>query len=73
MTNAPSGSPILCRALSWLDCVVVRHIDLESDCGLYVGEVRAGGTDTAARRASRLGHTVLTVTGGAIAARAGVL
>ncbi|MHC4220492.1 MAG: flavin reductase family protein, partial [Planctomycetota bacterium] len=42
-TAAPSGSPILRRALSFLDCEVVRHIDLESDFGLYVGRVRAGG------------------------------
>ncbi|MHC4127661.1 MAG: flavin reductase family protein [Planctomycetota bacterium] len=40
---APSGSPLLRRALSYLDCEVVRHIDLESDYGLYVGRVRAGG------------------------------
>lgn len=42
-TIAPSGSPILRRALSFLDCEVVRHIDLETDYGLYVGRVRAGG------------------------------
>jgi flavin reductase (DIM6/NTAB) family NADH-FMN oxidoreductase RutF len=41
--SAPSGSPVLRRALSYLDCEVVRHIDLESDCDLYVGRVRAGG------------------------------
>ena len=41
-TSAPSGSPILRRALSFLDCEVVRHIDLETDFGLYVGRVRAG-------------------------------
>ncbi len=43
ITPAPSGAPIPQRALSWLDCEVVRHIDLESDCGLYVGRVRNGG------------------------------
>lgn len=41
--KSPGGAPILCRALSWMECEVVRHIDLESDCGLYVGLVRAGG------------------------------
>jgi flavin reductase (DIM6/NTAB) family NADH-FMN oxidoreductase RutF len=41
-TCAPSGSPILQRALSYLDCEVVRHIDLETDFGLYVGRVRDG-------------------------------
>ena len=41
-TCAPSGSPVLQRALSYLDCEVVRHIDLETNFGLYVGRVRAG-------------------------------
>ena len=40
--SAPSGSPVLQRALSFLDCEVVRHIDLETDFGLYVGRVRSG-------------------------------
>ncbi len=43
ITSAPSGAPIPQRSLSWLDCEVVRHIDLESECGLYVGRVRSGG------------------------------
>jgi flavin reductase (DIM6/NTAB) family NADH-FMN oxidoreductase RutF len=41
--TAPSGSPIVQRALTWIDCELVRHVDLESDHGLYVGLVRAGG------------------------------
>jgi len=41
-TCAPSGAPVLQRALSYLDCEVVRHIDLETDFGLYVGRVRDG-------------------------------
>ena len=44
---APSGSPVVQRAMSYLDCEVVRHVELESDCRLYVGEVRHG---------ARLGH-----------------
>ena len=40
--SAPSGSPIIDRALCYLDCEVVRHIDLETDHGLYVGLVRCG-------------------------------
>ncbi|UCD73769.1 MAG: flavin reductase [Phycisphaerales bacterium] len=39
---APSGSPVVRRAMSYLDCEVVRHVELESDCRLYVGEVRDG-------------------------------
>lgn len=38
--TAPSGAPVLRRALCFLDCEVVRHIDLETDYGLYVGHVR---------------------------------
>ncbi len=53
---APSGAPIVQRALAWLDCEVVRHIDLESDHGLYVGLVRAGGILNDGRPAVRLGH-----------------
>jgi flavin reductase (DIM6/NTAB) family NADH-FMN oxidoreductase RutF len=39
---APSGSPIIDRALSYLDCEVVRHIDLDTDHRLYVGQVHHG-------------------------------
>ena len=42
-TIAPSGSPIVQRAVAFLDCELIRHVDLESDCGLYVGMVRHGG------------------------------
>ncbi len=42
ISSAASGSPIIDRALSYLDCEVVRHIDLESDHGLYIGLVRSG-------------------------------
>jgi flavin reductase (DIM6/NTAB) family NADH-FMN oxidoreductase RutF len=40
---APSGSPIIDRALSYLDCEVVRHVDLDTDHRLYVGQVHHGG------------------------------
>ena len=55
---APSGAPIVRRALAWLDCEVVRHIDLESDCGLYVGLVRAGGILNDGRPAIRLKSSI---------------
>lgn len=39
---APSGSPIIRRAMGYLDCELVRHVDLESDHRLYVGLVHSG-------------------------------
>ena len=41
---APSGSPVVTRAMSFLDCEVVRHVDMESDHRLYVAEVKAAET-----------------------------
>ena len=41
--SAPSGSPIVSRAMSWLDCELVRRVELESDFSLHVGRVRDGG------------------------------
>lgn len=38
-----TGSPILCRAVGYLDCRLVRHIDVDSDHDLYVGHVLSGG------------------------------
>ncbi len=55
VTLSPNGAPILQRALSWLDCEVLRHIDLESDCGLYVGRVRDGGILNGGEPAVRFG------------------
>jgi len=37
-----TGSPILKRSLMALDCEVVRHVDLEADHELFVGQVVAG-------------------------------
>jgi flavin reductase (DIM6/NTAB) family NADH-FMN oxidoreductase RutF len=53
--SAPSGAPIVQRALAWLDCEVTRHIDLETDHGLYVGLVRAGGILNDGKPAVRYG------------------
>jgi len=39
---APSGLPIIDRALAYLDCEVVRHVDLDTDHRLYVGQVHHG-------------------------------
>ena len=41
--NAPSGSPLIDRALSFMDCEVTRHLELESDHRVYVGLVRSAG------------------------------
>jgi flavin reductase (DIM6/NTAB) family NADH-FMN oxidoreductase RutF len=41
--TAPSGGPIVQRAMCYLDCEVVRHIELEADHRIYVGQVHAGG------------------------------
>ena len=38
-TTAPSGSPIVDRALTYMDCEVVRHIELDSDYRIYVVQV----------------------------------
>jgi flavin reductase (DIM6/NTAB) family NADH-FMN oxidoreductase RutF len=34
-----TGSPILVRSLMALDCEVLRHLDLEADHEIYVGQV----------------------------------
>lgn len=41
--EAPSGSPIVKRAVAYLDCELVRHIDLETNHAIYVGQVHQGG------------------------------
>lgn len=35
----PSGAPVPLRAMSWFDCEMVRHIDIEADTEIYVGVV----------------------------------
>jgi flavin reductase (DIM6/NTAB) family NADH-FMN oxidoreductase RutF len=37
-----SGSPIIKRSLAYLDCELVRHIDVDGDHDIYVGIVRDG-------------------------------
>ena len=41
-STAPSGSPIIDRAMCYLDCEVVRHIELDGDHRIYVGQVLSG-------------------------------
>jgi flavin reductase (DIM6/NTAB) family NADH-FMN oxidoreductase RutF len=38
-----TGSPILGKALAYLDCELIRHFDIDADHDLYVGLVRDGG------------------------------
>jgi flavin reductase (DIM6/NTAB) family NADH-FMN oxidoreductase RutF len=40
---AVTGSPIIERAMSYLDCELVRNIELDCDHRLYVGLVHCGG------------------------------
>jgi len=47
---APSGSPIIDRALNYMDCRVVRHVDLDTGYRLYVGEIRDAAVINAAGR-----------------------
>jgi flavin reductase (DIM6/NTAB) family NADH-FMN oxidoreductase RutF len=54
-TKAPSGSPIIDRALSYLDCELVRHLDIEGDCGLFIGLIRDGRVIHAEEPAVRYG------------------
>lgn len=39
---AKSGSPILERAIAYLDCELMRHVDIESEYELFVGLVQDG-------------------------------
>ncbi|MFB3430403.1 MAG: flavin reductase [Phycisphaerales bacterium] len=36
-----TGSPLIRRALLWLDCRVSMHLDLDTDFEMYIGEVVA--------------------------------
>jgi flavin reductase (DIM6/NTAB) family NADH-FMN oxidoreductase RutF len=47
---APSGSPVIDRALSYLDCEVIRHVDLDTGYRLFVGHVHHGGILNASAR-----------------------
>lgn len=36
----PSGIPVLTGSEAWFECELVRHLDIDADCELYVGSVR---------------------------------
>jgi flavin reductase (DIM6/NTAB) family NADH-FMN oxidoreductase RutF len=42
--STPNGCPVPASALGWLECELVFNLDLEAECGLYVGRVRHGET-----------------------------
>jgi len=37
-----TGSPVIKRSLAYLDCDLVRHIDIDGDHDMYIGAVREG-------------------------------
>lgn len=41
--TAPGGPPVPLKAMAWLDCELTRHLDVEGNCELYIGQVHAGG------------------------------
>ena len=43
LADSVTGAPVLERAVSYLDCELIRHIDIESDHDLYVGLIRGAG------------------------------
>lgn len=53
--HTTSGAPIIDRAVSWMDCEVVRHVELESDHRVYVGQVLAAGMQDDQHRYGRYG------------------
>jgi len=42
LIKAATGSPIIKRSLAYLDCELIRHIDVDGDHDVYVGLVRDG-------------------------------
>lgn len=52
---APSGAPIIDTAVAFLDCELVRRLDLESDSGIYIGAVKHGGILNDASPSIRIG------------------
>ena len=40
VVTAPSGAPVVSRAMNYLDCELITHIEFESEFRLYVGHVQ---------------------------------
>lgn len=41
--RAVTHSPILARAVAYMDCELVRHFDIDADHDLYIGHIRDAG------------------------------
>ncbi|MFO0874851.1 MAG: flavin reductase [Phycisphaerales bacterium] len=74
VTTAPSGSPVLLRAAHYIDCELMRHLDIESDFEVYIGLVKEARplretgdavrrVEYATRRGSAAGHAPRNVHG----------
>lgn len=50
---AASGAPIVQRAVWFAECEMVRHLDVDTDCELYIGLVRHAETIEAAAALKR--------------------
>ena len=40
--RAATGAPIIAKSLAYLDCEVVRDVDVEADHDIYIGHIVAG-------------------------------
>jgi flavin reductase (DIM6/NTAB) family NADH-FMN oxidoreductase RutF len=38
-----TGAPVIARAMAFMDCELIRHIDIEGDHDMYVGLILDGG------------------------------
>lgn len=54
-TTGATGAPIIERAMSYLDCELVRNVELDSDHRIYVGQIRGGGVLNPAEPAVHFG------------------
>lgn len=54
-TIGSSGAPIIERAMSYLDCELVRNVELDTDHRIYVGQIRGGGVLNESSPAIRFG------------------
>jgi flavin reductase (DIM6/NTAB) family NADH-FMN oxidoreductase RutF len=41
--TSPSGGPVVDRAMAYLDCRIVRHLELDGDHRVYIGQIVAAG------------------------------